>query len=262
MTADKVIGDPSARLGVNGGASDIKIVVEIELWGEGVPVKMASLGFQRTRCIMPRASSDHKLNVSISLAAHTPFRVPLPPPIQPVCEILLPRLPTCNTASSSSDSSAFDIDTSPSVDPDSRRLRDRSEDREKLTAVMSSEWVEVCFLSGAEGCRGSLHICLFRASEHRAVRQSERTNIGQARRPVEVLSRPRQLNHPKIRRRKGDVSVSLQTALWDIVVSHSVAMTSTLTPSRTLHVLSIAAAPVRSSHTRTTPSFPDEIITL
>ena len=158
MTADEVVGDPSARLGVDGGATDIKIVVEIKLWGEEVPVRMASGLSIRQGCIVPRASSDHKLNVSISVAAHTPFRVPLPAPVQPACEMLLPRLPTCNTASSSSDSSAFDIHTSPSVDPDSKRLRDRSEDREKLTVVMSSEWVEVCFLSGAEGCRGSLHV--------------------------------------------------------------------------------------------------------
>lgn len=137
---------------------------------------MAGLS-KKTRCIVPRASSDNKLNVSISVAAHTPFRVPLPAPIQPACEILLPRLPTCNTASSSSDSSAFEIHTSPSVDPDSKRLRDRPEDRENLTVVMSSEWVEVCFLSGAEGCRGSLHVCLLRTSERQAVKQSIRTNI-------------------------------------------------------------------------------------
>lgn len=109
-------------------------------------------GFSKGQdAIVPRASSDHKLNVSISVAAHTPFRVPVPAPIQPACEMLLPRLPTCSTASSSSDSSAFDIHTRPSVDPDSKRLRDRSEDREKFTVVMSSEWVEVCFLRGAEG---------------------------------------------------------------------------------------------------------------
>jgi hypothetical protein len=112
---------------------------------------MASGAFKGTRCIVPRASSDHKLNVSISVAAHTPFRVPVPAPIQPACEMLLPKLPTCNTASSSSSSSAFDIHTSPSVDPDSKRLRDRPEDREKLTVVTSSEWVEVCFLRGAAG---------------------------------------------------------------------------------------------------------------
>ena len=184
--------------------------------GKGCPLKWRR-AFQSTRC-MPRASSDHKLNVSISVAAHTPFRVPLPAPIQPVCEMLLPRLPTCNTASSSSDSSTFDIHTSPSVDPDSKRLRDRSGDREKFTVVMSSEWVEVCFLSGAEGCRGSLYVCLLEACRHRAVRQSERTNIGRARRPVEALSRPQQSNHPKIRHRKGEISVSLQTALLDITV--------------------------------------------
>ena len=114
-----------------------------------------------------RTSSDHTLNVSISVAAHTPV-VRAPPwlGIQPVCEILLPRLPTYTTASSSSCSFAFDMHTSPSVDPESRRWRERSsaeeeaeakaKDREKFTEVMSSEWVDVCFLSGAAGCRGSL----------------------------------------------------------------------------------------------------------
>jgi hypothetical protein len=71
--------------------------------------------------------------------------------------MLLPRLPTYTTASSSSSSPGFDMHTSPSVDPESKRSRDGSEeDREKCTEVMSSEWVEVCFLSGAAGCRGSL----------------------------------------------------------------------------------------------------------
>lgn len=64
-----------------------------------------------------RASSDHTLNVSISVAAHTP----LWPGIQPACETLLPTLPTYTTASSSSGSSSFDMHTSPSVDPESRR---------------------------------------------------------------------------------------------------------------------------------------------
>jgi hypothetical protein len=31
MTADEVVGHPCARLGVDGGATDIQIVVEIEL---------------------------------------------------------------------------------------------------------------------------------------------------------------------------------------------------------------------------------------
>lgn len=106
------------------------------------------------RCL--RASSDHKLNVSISVAAQTPVRVvSARRGIQPACAMLLPRLPTYITASSSSDSSAFDMHTSPSVDPESRS-RGRSGDREKCTEVMSSEWVDVCFLSGAAGCRGSL----------------------------------------------------------------------------------------------------------
>lgn len=109
-----------------------------------------------------RASSDHRLSVSISVAAHTPppARVRRAAPrlgIQPACEMLLPRLPTCKTASSSSASSAFDMHTSPSVEPESRRLlRDCSEDRGKRTVVMSSECVDVCFLSGAAGYRGSL----------------------------------------------------------------------------------------------------------
>lgn len=74
-----------------------------------------------------RTSFDHTLNVSISVAAHTPSddddRVPAPwlGIIQPVCEMLLPKLPTYSTASSSSCSFAFDMHTSPSVDPESRR---------------------------------------------------------------------------------------------------------------------------------------------
>ena len=108
-------------------------------------------------------SSDHTLNVSISVAAHTPALQRLG--IQPVCEMLLPKLPTYITASSSSCSFASDMHTSPSVDPESRRRCERSSaeeeegedpDREKCTEVMSSEWVDVCFLSGAAGCRGSL----------------------------------------------------------------------------------------------------------
>jgi hypothetical protein len=106
------------------------------------------------RCL--RASSDHKLNVSISVAAQTPARVvSARRGIQPACAMLLPRLPTYITASSSSSSSALDMQTRPSVDPESRS-RSRSGDREKCKAVMSSEWVDVCFLSGAAGCRGSL----------------------------------------------------------------------------------------------------------
>ena len=109
-----------------------------------------------------RASSDHRLNVSISLAAHTPVRAPRwRHGTQPACAMLLPRLPTYVTASSSSSSSALEMHTSPSVDPESR-FRCRSEDREKFTVVMSSECVDVCFLSGAAGFRGSLKsACLF-----------------------------------------------------------------------------------------------------
>ena len=70
-----------------------------------------------------RTSSDHTLNVSMSVAAHTPdVRAPaLRLGIQPACEMLLPRLPTYTTASSSSCSPAFDMHTSPSVEPESRR---------------------------------------------------------------------------------------------------------------------------------------------
>ena len=238
MTADKVVGDPCARLGVDRGATDIKIVVEIQLWGYPSEWRRA---FHRTRCIVPRASSDHRLNVSISVAAHTPFRVPLPAPIQPACEMLLPRLPTCITASSSSGSSAFDTHTSPSVDPDSKRLRDRSEDREKFTVVMSSEWVEVCFLSGAEGCRGSLHVYLLKASGLRAARQSERTNIGPARRPLGAPSRPRPSNHPKIRRRKGEISVSLQISLGFSLSRYGVQYDPVTHATRTLNRCSTSA---------------------
>ena len=117
VTADEVVGDPCARLGVYGGTTDIQIIIKIKLLNGHPSERCQDL---KKRCIVPRASSDHTLNVSISVAAHTPFRVPLPAPIQPACEMLLPRLPTCKTASSSSDSFAFDIHTSPSVDPDSK----------------------------------------------------------------------------------------------------------------------------------------------
>ena len=59
------------------------------------------------------------LKVSISLAAQTEADIDSDCPyIQPVCETLHPQFPTRITASSSSSSSAFDVLTSPSVDPD------------------------------------------------------------------------------------------------------------------------------------------------
>lgn len=59
------------------------------------------------------------LKVSISLAAQTDAEIdPDSPCIQPVCETLHPQFPIWMTASSSSSSSAFDVLTSPSVDPD------------------------------------------------------------------------------------------------------------------------------------------------
>ena len=160
--------------------------------------------FQRgpVRLLPVRTSSDHTLNVSISVAAHTPVVVRAPARrlgIQPVCEILLPKLPTYTTASSSSCSSAFDMHTSPSVDPESRRRGARSsaveeEGREKCTEVMSSEWVDVCFLSGATGCRGSLpittrpssavsgisgdeSICVWRTHQYRIWASSPRSSV-------------------------------------------------------------------------------------
>jgi len=95
-----------------------------------------------SKSLLRSSSSDHRLNVSISVAAHTPGLVRTAPRvgIQPACEMLLPRLPTYTTASSSSSSPGFDMHTSPSVDPESKRSRDGSEeDREKCTEVMSSE---------------------------------------------------------------------------------------------------------------------------
>ena len=160
MTPNEIIRHPSALYGVNGGGTDIQIVFKIELEEERNPLeKKVFLGGERQSFL--RASSDHRLNVSISLAAHTPVRAPRwRYGTQPACAMLLPRLPTYITASSSSDSSALDMQTSPSVEPESRS-RCRSEVREKFTAVMSSEWVDVCFLSGAAGCRGSLKIACF-----------------------------------------------------------------------------------------------------
>ena len=160
MTTNEIVGDPGPVLCVNRRFTNIQIiVVKIEL-GETRLEKKAQgdvvlLFFWRSI-----TSSDHTLNVSISVAAHTPALQRLG--IQPVCEMLLPKLPTYITASSSSCSFAFDMHTSPSVDPESRRSCERSslaaeeEDCEKCTEVMSSEWVDVCFLSGAAGCRGSL----------------------------------------------------------------------------------------------------------
>jgi len=163
VTPNEIVGHPSALYGVDGGSTDIQIVFKIELEEERKPVREKlserELGGRQWSL---RASSDHRLNVSISLAAHAPVRVPRwRHGTQPACAMLLPRLPTYITASSSSDSSALDMHTSPSVDAESRS-RCRSEVREKFTVVMSSECVDVCILSGVEGCRGSLKIaCLF-----------------------------------------------------------------------------------------------------
>ena len=160
MTPNEIVGHPRALYGVNRGSTDIQIVFKIELEEERNPSEKKCV-WEGGRQSFLRASSDHRLNVSISLAAHTPVRAPRwRHGTQPACAMLLPRFPTYITASSSSDSSALDMHTSPSVDPESRS-RCRSEVREKFTAVMSSEWVDVCFLSGAAGCRGSLKIaCL------------------------------------------------------------------------------------------------------
>ena len=150
--------------------------------------------------------------------------------------MLLPRLPTYTTASSSSCSFAFEMHTSPSVDPESRRWRERSspesaeEDREKCTEVMSSEWVDVCFLSGAAGCRGSLQspiitrsvACLFRDIQYKRYAICVRTNTRLAH--LLPLAQFRRLlsSHLLIRHRKRVLFVALRTALQDVTGRFSV----------------------------------------
>lgn len=93
----------------------------------------------------------HKLTVSMSLLAHA--RAPWAPPIQPALEILHPQLPTDKPASSSSLSAGLEVHNKPSVDAERRTSSEPK--REKRTVVMSSEWVSLCFRSGATGLRGS-----------------------------------------------------------------------------------------------------------
>jgi hypothetical protein len=165
-----------------------------------------------------RTSSDHRLKVSISVAAHTPIRaVAARRGIQPACAMLLPRLPTYITASSSSSSSAFDMHTSPSVDPESKS-RGRSEDREKCKDVMSSECVEVCFLSGAAGCRGSLESHRVVRSglyldDHDTTNEAWRTSTGLVHHPVGALFQRQLSGRLKIRHRKQGFFVRLRMAL-------------------------------------------------
>ena len=98
------------------------------------------------------------LKVSISLAAQTEADIdPDCPCIQPVCATLHPQLLTRITASSSSSSSAFDVLTSPSVDPDRIifwfvSFLVGAYDK----VVISSEWVDPWVRKGVAGCRGSL----------------------------------------------------------------------------------------------------------
>ena len=98
------------------------------------------------------------LKVSISLAAQTDADIdPDSPCIQPVCETLHPQFPTWMIASSSSSSSAFDVLTSPSVDPDRIIFWfDSSLVGAYDKVVISSEWVDPCVRTGVAGCRGSL----------------------------------------------------------------------------------------------------------
>ncbi len=166
-------------------------------------------------CHPVRTSSDHRLNVSISVAAHAPIRG-----IQPACAMLLPRLPTYTTASSSSASSAFDMHTSPSVDAESRTSRGRSGDREKCTEVTSSECVDVCFLSGAAACRGSLESLAPRSAQGYSDGTTKpferRTSKGGVRLPVGAPCQRRLSGHLEIRRRKGGLFVLLRTALQGV----------------------------------------------
>ena len=55
MTADEVVGDPSACLGVDGGAPDIQIIIEIKLWGGGTRQNgVEAVSGQDAWCRVPR----------------------------------------------------------------------------------------------------------------------------------------------------------------------------------------------------------------
>lgn len=97
----------------------------------------------------PRTSLFHVANVSMSLWLHISSTGIL----QPALDTEQFQLPVCPTASSSLSSNAFDIDKSPSADPESRMLGLEGWNARRL---MSSECVEVCILMGAEGFRWSL----------------------------------------------------------------------------------------------------------
>ena len=98
------------------------------------------------------------LKVSISLAAQINADIdPDSPCIQPVCEMLHPQFPSWMTASSLSSSSAFDVLTSPSEDPDRIILwLGSSLEGAYDKVVVLSEWVGPWIRRGVVGCRGSL----------------------------------------------------------------------------------------------------------
>jgi hypothetical protein len=111
--------------------------------------------------------------------------------------------------------------TSPSVDAESRTSRGRSEGREKCTEVTSSECVDVCFLSGAAACRGSLESLappvrsgLFGWYDKAFFER--RTSKGGVRLPVGAPCQRRLSGHLEIRRRKGGLFVLLRTALQGV----------------------------------------------
>lgn len=109
------------------------------------------------------------LNVSMSLAAHIEAASgPDPPYIHPTWEMLHPQLPTCNVVSSSSSSLGSERERRPSVDPERRRLLlvVGSFKGEKESAVISSEWVELCARNGVAGCRASLLSICYRGKRN------------------------------------------------------------------------------------------------
>ena len=104
------------------------------------------------------------LTVSISLTAQT-WGCPFSLRVQPAFEMLHPQFLTLVFASSSSSSRGSEKQSNPSVEAERRVCVEPA--WEKWTAVMSSEWVEVCFRRGAAGFRRSLK------EEHPIVRHTE-----------------------------------------------------------------------------------------
>lgn len=110
------------------------------------------VNWSRTRW---QTSSDQRLNVSMSLAAHTPNDdTSALEQYQPAWEMLVFHERTCSIASSSSFSVASEMARRPSDEPERTRGDDTVGWNDNV--VMSSEWVEACSYRGALGWRGSL----------------------------------------------------------------------------------------------------------